>query len=94
MTSAQLDRIFGVQRVASTQTTVFGEQALSGTARDHAWVLGVAFNHDALAVGAVPGVGYTYNVPAISPGLGGTPITEVWAPLDGRTFNVGIRTNL
>jgi len=29
-----------------------------------------------------------------TPGLGGTPITEVWAPLDGRTFNVGIRLNL
>jgi outer membrane receptor for ferrienterochelin and colicins len=29
-----------------------------------------------------------------SPGLGGTPITPVWAPLDGRTFNIGIRTDL
>ncbi len=29
-----------------------------------------------------------------SPGLGGTPITEVWAPLDGRTFNVGVRADL
>jgi iron complex outermembrane receptor protein len=65
VTSAQLDRIFDVQRIASTQTTVFGEEALSGTARDHAWVLGVAFNHDGLAVGAMPGVGYAYNVPAI-----------------------------
>jgi len=65
VTSTQLDRIFDVQRIASTQTTVFGEEALSGTARDHAWVLGVAFNHDALAVGAVPGVGYAYNVAAI-----------------------------
>jgi iron complex outermembrane receptor protein len=62
VTSTQLDRIFDVQRIASTQTTVFGEEALSGTARNHAWVLGVAFNHDALAV---PGVGYTYNVPAV-----------------------------
>jgi iron complex outermembrane receptor protein len=65
VTSTQLDRIFGVQRIASTQTTVFGEEALSGTVRDHAWVLGVAFDHDALAVGAVPGVGYAYNVPAV-----------------------------
>jgi outer membrane receptor for ferrienterochelin and colicins len=64
-TSTHLDRIFGVQRIASTQTTVFGDEALSGIARDHAWVLGVAFNHDALAVRAVPGVGYTYNVPAV-----------------------------
>ena len=29
-----------------------------------------------------------------SPGLGGTPINEVWAPLDGRTFNIGIRADL
>jgi outer membrane receptor for ferrienterochelin and colicins len=65
VTSTQLDRIFDVQRIASTQTTVFGEETLSGTTRDHAWVLGVAFNHDALAVGAVPGVGYAYNVPAV-----------------------------
>jgi iron complex outermembrane receptor protein len=65
VTSAQLDRVFDVQRIASTQTTVFGEEALSGTAHDHAWVLGIAFNHDGLAVGAVPGVGYAYNVPAV-----------------------------
>jgi outer membrane receptor for ferrienterochelin and colicins len=65
VTSTQLDRIFGVQRIASTQTTVFGEEALSGTAHDHSWVLGVAFNHDGLSVGAVPGVGYSYNVPAL-----------------------------
>jgi hypothetical protein len=29
-----------------------------------------------------------------APGLAGDPITEVWAPLDGRTFNIGIRTGL
>jgi hypothetical protein len=29
-----------------------------------------------------------------SPGLGGNPITEVWAPLEGRTFNIGIRAEL
>jgi len=65
VTSAHLDRIFDLQRIATTQTTVFGEVALSGTARDHAWVLGVAFNHDGLDARAVPGVGYAYNVPAI-----------------------------
>jgi len=27
-------------------------------------------------------------------GLGGNPITDVWAPLDGRTFNVGVRAEL
>jgi outer membrane receptor for ferrienterochelin and colicins len=63
--STNLDRIFGVQRIASTQTTVFGEEALSGTARGHAWVLGVAFNYDALAAAAVPGVSYAYYVPGV-----------------------------
>jgi iron complex outermembrane receptor protein len=29
-----------------------------------------------------------------SPGPGGNPITDVWAPLDGRTFNIGVRTEL
>jgi iron complex outermembrane receptor protein len=29
-----------------------------------------------------------------APGLGGEPITDVWAPLVGRTFNVGVRTAL
>jgi outer membrane receptor protein involved in Fe transport len=29
-----------------------------------------------------------------TPGLGGNPITEVWAPLVGRTFNLGIRGEL
>ncbi len=44
---------------------VYGEEALSGTARDNAWVLGLAFQHDGLSAAAVPGVGYTYNVPGI-----------------------------
>jgi outer membrane receptor for ferrienterochelin and colicins len=65
VTSTRLDRNVDVQRIASTQTTVFGEEALSGMARGHAWVLGVALNHDGLAVGALPGVGYDYKVPAI-----------------------------
>jgi iron complex outermembrane receptor protein len=29
-----------------------------------------------------------------TPGPGGDPITEVWAPLAGRTFNVGVRVEL
>ncbi len=29
-----------------------------------------------------------------SPGPGGNPITDVWAPLDGRTFNLGVRAEL
>ena len=65
VTSTSLDRVFGVQEVASTQLTVFGDESLSGTALDQRWVLGVAFNHDGLAVSAVPGVGHEYNVPGV-----------------------------
>lgn len=64
LTSTHRDRIFGSQRVSSTQTTVFGEEAWSGSRQGHRWVLGLAFEHDQLAVAAVPGVSYTYNVPA------------------------------
>jgi outer membrane receptor for ferrienterochelin and colicins len=65
VTSTHLDRTFGTQRIPSTQTTAFGEEALGGNAHNHAWVLGLAFEHDELAAPAVPGVSYTYNVPAI-----------------------------
>ncbi len=65
VTSTNLDRVFGVQDVPSTQLTVFGDESLSGMALDQRWVLGVAFNHDGLAVSAVPGVGHEYNVPGV-----------------------------
>jgi iron complex outermembrane receptor protein len=29
-----------------------------------------------------------------TPGPGGNPITDVWAPLQGRTYNLGIRVEL
>jgi len=64
VTSTRLDRTFDTQRIASTQTTVFGEEALNGTTLGHSWVLGAAFVRDQLAVRAVPGVSYAYNVPA------------------------------
>jgi iron complex outermembrane receptor protein len=64
-TSTDLDRTFGAQRVPSTQTTVFAEQALTGDFRGHQWVLGVGFQHSALRAPVVPGVGYTYNVPGL-----------------------------
>ena len=57
VTSTNLDRIFGNERIGSTQSTVYGEEALSGTARDNAWVLGLAFQHDGLSAAAVQGVG-------------------------------------
>ncbi|MGO9513299.1 MAG: hypothetical protein ACLP2F_06615 [Steroidobacteraceae bacterium] len=50
--------------------------SLRGSAYGQAWVLGLAFEHDALS-SAVPGVN--------------NPITDVWAPLGGRTFNLGIK---
>ena len=38
----------------------------------------------------------THYNPLYRPSLGpgGNPITDVWAPLDGRTFNLGIRAEL
>ena len=65
VTSSHLDRTFDVQRIASSQITVFGEEAMNGVSRGHSWVLGAAFTRDQLAVGAVPGVSYTYNVPSV-----------------------------
>jgi iron complex outermembrane receptor protein len=65
VTSTNLVRVFGVQDVASTQVTIFGDESLSGTALGQRWVLGFAFNHDGLAVPAVPGVGHEYNVPGV-----------------------------
>jgi iron complex outermembrane receptor protein len=64
-TSTHLDRIFGTQRIASTQTTAFAEESLGATTHGHAWVLGLAFERDELAVPVMPGVSYTYNVPAV-----------------------------
>src|SRR5882757_6670979 len=65
VTSSDLDRTFGAQRIPSTQSTIFSEQALNGVTHEHQWAVGVAFQHSALRVAAVPGVGYTYNVPGI-----------------------------
>jgi outer membrane receptor for ferrienterochelin and colicins len=65
ITSSDLDRTFGVQRIPSTQSTIFSEQALNGDTREHQWAVGVAFQHSALRVPSVPGVGYSYNVPGI-----------------------------
>ncbi|MGB8328243.1 MAG: TonB-dependent receptor [Steroidobacteraceae bacterium] len=65
LSSVRLDRAFGVERIPSTQTALFGEGAWSGTSRGHRWVFGVAFERDRLAVPAVPGVSYTYTVPGV-----------------------------
>jgi len=64
-TSSRLDQTFGALRTPSTENTVFAEAAWNGTNRGNNWVLGVAFNRDELSVPTAPGVGHTYNVPAI-----------------------------
>jgi outer membrane receptor for ferrienterochelin and colicins len=64
LTETHLDRTFDSQRVGSTQTTLFAEEALNGTSRGHDWVLGVAYQRDELHVTAIPGVSYTYSTPA------------------------------
>lgn len=65
VTSTRFDRTFGPQRIPSTQTTLFGEQSLDGISGEHQWSLGVGFEHSALRVPVVPGIGYTYNVPGL-----------------------------
>ena len=65
ITSSDLDRTFGAQRIPSTQSTIFSEQVLNGDTHEHQWAVGVAFQHSALRVPAVPGVGYSYNVPGV-----------------------------
>ncbi len=77
VTSTRLDRTFGEQRIPSTQTTVFAEQALNGETYDHQWAVGVGFEHNALRVPAVPGVGYTYNVPGVFAQDEFTPVSWV-----------------
>jgi iron complex outermembrane receptor protein len=64
VTSNQLDRTFGNDVTPSTETTAFAEGAWNGRSGAHQWVLGLAFEHSQLAVTAVPGVSYIYNVPA------------------------------
>jgi len=86
MTSADLDRTFGEQRIPSTQTTIFSEQAFTGDANGHQWALGVAFQHDALRVTAVPGVGYTYNVPGVF-------AQDEFSPVDTVYLTGGLRSD-
>jgi outer membrane receptor for ferrienterochelin and colicins len=65
LTSTHENRTFGTQRVGSSQTTAFGEGTVSSNSHGHAWILGVAFEHEALVAATVPGVGYQYNAPAV-----------------------------
>jgi iron complex outermembrane receptor protein len=64
VTSAHLDQTFGPIDTPWTQTTVFSEAAWSGGNGGHSWVLGIAYNRNALSVPSEPGVGHLYNVPA------------------------------
>jgi len=65
VTSTHLDDVFGSGRIASTEGTVYAEEALRGTLRDNAWVLGLAFQHDGLSPSGVKGVGYSYDTPGL-----------------------------
>ena len=65
LTSTHADQTYGAQRVPSTQTTVFGEVFWNGDGGGQDWLVGLAFQHDELAVSAVPGVSYSYDVPAV-----------------------------
>ncbi len=65
LTSNRVERVFGDDVTPSTETTAFAEGAWNGSSGGHQWVLGLAFELSQLAVSAVPGVGYVYNVPAV-----------------------------
>ncbi len=65
VSSADFDRTFGTQRIASNQTTIYAEEALGGETGVHAWAAGAALVHDELAVPTVTGIGFSYNVPAL-----------------------------
>jgi outer membrane receptor for ferrienterochelin and colicins len=58
----------------------------------------IQFGHIHLFVNALnlTDVRQTHWEPLIRPrpGPGGNPITDVWAPLDGRTVNAGLRVDL
>ena len=64
-TSNRQDSLFGTERVSSTLSTVYAEEAWSGSSALQRWILGAGFEHDALSVPSVAGVGYNYNVPAV-----------------------------
>jgi iron complex outermembrane receptor protein len=65
VTSTHLDDVFGTERIASTEGTVYAEGAVRGTLRDNAWVFGLAYQHDALSAAAVKGIGYSYGTPGL-----------------------------
>lgn len=65
LTSSHQESTFGVLRVDPLLTTAYAEGTWSDAAAGHHWVLGIAFEHDGLKADSVPGIGYSYNVPAV-----------------------------
>jgi iron complex outermembrane receptor protein len=65
VTSSHLDTTFGASRIASAEDVVYAEEALRGTLRNNAWVLGLALQHDRLSAAAVQGIDYSYNTPGL-----------------------------
>jgi iron complex outermembrane receptor protein len=63
--SSERDKVYGATSVHDAQTTWFGETTLAGHAGGHSWVAGAALEGDRLSTADVPGVGYTYTVPAL-----------------------------
>jgi iron complex outermembrane receptor protein len=63
--SSERDKVYGATRVHDAQTTWFGETTLAGRTGGHSWVAGAALEGDRLSTADVPGVGYTYTVPAL-----------------------------
>jgi len=57
-------RAFGSQQVQDTHTTANAEGTISGSDRDHQWLLGVAVQYDRLSSVDAPSANFNYLVPA------------------------------
>lgn len=97
--SDQLGRIgleanyIGVQRLEDDPYRTFSQPYITVNA-----LAEIRFKGFSVFINAVnlTGTRQTHYDPLLrpAPGWGGDPITDAWAPLDGRTFNIGIRTGV
>ena len=59
------NRLFGLVREHTVQSTRFGELSIQGIRGRHTWVAGGAFQHDSLDVRELPWFDYRYTMPSV-----------------------------
>ena len=64
-TNVAHEHVFGPAVEHDAHRTFFGEASLSGTARSHTWVGGIAWQRDAYDARDVPRFDYAYSVPGL-----------------------------